>query len=67
MKANSENELGFYAQGCNMNTVKIDQSGVGLHKLWLQQLRQFNNVGLEQAQAIAKEYNSPQSLVKVSK
>jgi len=46
-----------------VSTIKVDKTGVGLLKLWLQQLRQFNNVGVELAQAIAREYPSPQELV----
>lgn len=53
----------WYAEGSSTNTVKIDKSGVGLLKLWHQQLRQFNNVGVEVAQAIAREYSSPCALV----
>ncbi|XP_063591464.1 crossover junction endonuclease EME1-like [Penaeus indicus] len=53
----------WYAEGSSTNTVKIDKSGVGLLKLWHQQLRQFNNVGVEVAQAIAREYSSPCTLV----
>lgn len=55
----------WYAEGSSTNTVKIDKSGVGLLKLWHQQLRQFNNVGVEVAQAIAREYSSPCALVEV--
>ncbi|XP_066955609.1 crossover junction endonuclease EME1-like [Macrobrachium rosenbergii] len=46
-----------------MNTVKVDKAGVGLLKLWRQQLEQFINVGNEVAQAIVREYPSPQALV----
>lgn len=53
----------WYAEGSSTNTVKVDKSGVGLLKLWHQQLRQFNNVGVEVAQAIAREYPSPQALI----
>ncbi|XP_071547457.1 crossover junction endonuclease EME1 isoform X2 [Panulirus ornatus] len=53
----------WYAEGNREATVKVDRSGVGLLKLWHQQLRQFNNVGVEVAQAIAREYPSPQALV----
>ncbi|XP_045623200.1 crossover junction endonuclease EME1 isoform X3 [Procambarus clarkii] len=58
-----ETTFSWYAEGNNTNTVKIDRSGVGLLKLWHQQLRQFNNVGVEVAQAIAREHPSPQILL----
>ncbi|RXG52793.1 Crossover junction endonuclease EME1 [Armadillidium vulgare] len=55
----------WHIESYNVNCVKIDKSGGGLLKLWHQQLRQFNNVGPEAAQAIAKKYPSPQALIKV--
>lgn len=60
-----EPSFSWYAEGSSINTVKVDKSGVGLLKLWHQQLRQFNNVGVEVAQAIAREYPSPQALFQV--
>ncbi|KAK7075263.1 crossover junction endonuclease eme1, partial [Halocaridina rubra] len=55
--------FGWYAEGSSTNCVKIDKSGIGLSKLWIQQLQQFNNAGPEVAQAIAREYPSPQALI----
>lgn len=53
----------WYAEGSNVATVKVTTSGVGLRKLWQQQLRQFTSVGLETAQAIADAYPSPRLLL----
>ncbi|XP_064109576.1 crossover junction endonuclease EME1-like [Macrobrachium nipponense] len=53
----------WFAEGSSINTVKVDKAGVGLLKLWRQQLQQFINVGNEVAQAIVREYPSPQALV----
>ncbi|KAG7176071.1 Crossover junction endonuclease EME1-like [Homarus americanus] len=58
-----EPSFSWYAEGSSINAVKIDKSGVGLLKLWHQQLRQFNNVGVEVAQAIASKYPSPCALL----
>ncbi|XP_076041563.1 methyl methanesulfonate sensitivity 4 isoform X2 [Oratosquilla oratoria] len=52
----------YYAEGCSFNTVRVDKNGIGLLKLWHQQLQQFNNVGVEVAQAIANVYPSPTAL-----
>ncbi|KAF2344202.1 hypothetical protein FHG87_025042, partial [Trinorchestia longiramus] len=51
--------FGWYAEGSNVYPVRVTDKGVGLLKLWQQQLRQFSNVGLETAQAIAKQYPAP--------
>ncbi|XP_050689814.1 crossover junction endonuclease EME1-like [Eriocheir sinensis] len=53
----------WYAEGSSVNSVKVDRSGVGLFKLWQQQLRQFNHVGVEVAQAVTSKYPSPMALV----
>ncbi|XP_068202054.1 crossover junction endonuclease EME1 [Palaemon carinicauda] len=58
-----DSTFSWFAEGSNINTVKVDKTGVGLSKLWRQQLQQFNNVGTEVAQAIVREYPSPQALV----
>ncbi|XP_063862650.1 crossover junction endonuclease EME1-like [Scylla paramamosain] len=59
----SEALFSWYAEGSSTNSVKVDKNGVGLYKLWLQQLRQFTHVGVEMAQAVASRYPSPQALV----
>ncbi|XP_047739465.1 crossover junction endonuclease EME1-like [Hyalella azteca] len=53
----------WYAEGSNVCPVRINSDGVGLLKLWQQQLRQFTNVGLETAQAIARAYPAPRLLI----
>ena len=43
----------------------MDKNGVGLLKVWKQQLMQLKNVSQDVAQAIIAEYPSPQLLVQV--
>ncbi|KAK6635493.1 hypothetical protein RUM44_000745 [Polyplax serrata] len=59
-----ENDLDWFAKGDSSHTVKIDKNGVGLIKLWQQQICQFSSVGMETAQAIVSQYNSPLALLK---
>ena len=56
----------WYAESANVCPVRVTQEGVGLSKLWLQQLRQFTSVGLETAQAVANAYPAPRLLIEVS-
>lgn len=58
-----EMELDWFAKADSKSSVKVDKNGNGLSNLWQQQLCQFNLVGLETAQAIVSNYNSPVSLV----
>lgn len=44
----------------------MDANGNGLSRLWLQQIMQFPNVGLDPAGAIISVYSSPKALVRVS-
>ena len=60
-----EGQFSWYADGSCCNSVRVDKNGVGLYKLWQQQLRQFLNVGIEVAQAVSTTYSSPQALVQV--
>ena len=45
--------------------IRVDKEGVGLIKLWRQQLQQFRNVNPEIASAIIAVYPSPRLLLKV--
>ncbi|CAG7825678.1 unnamed protein product [Allacma fusca] len=47
----------------NSGNIKVDKEGNGLKTLWIDQLMQFNTVGIDTAQAIAAKYPSPVSLV----
>ncbi|KAJ9583192.1 hypothetical protein L9F63_022463 [Diploptera punctata] len=62
-----EQDLGdvdWYAEGDSRCCVRVDKNGNGLLRLWQQQLCQFNNVGLETAQAIGAVYASPSALIR---
>ncbi|XP_046397155.1 crossover junction endonuclease EME1 isoform X4 [Ischnura elegans] len=59
--------LDWFARGDSKDCVRVDSSGNGCSLLWRQQLRQFNNVGLDVAEAIASSYPSPQALIKAYK
>lgn len=56
----------WYAEGSSTSCVRVDKNGVGLLKLWHQQLRQFSLVGVEVAQAVAREYPGPRALMQVT-
>lgn len=56
-------DLDWFAKGDSNQTVKVDKNGTGLINLWKQQICQFNAVGVETAQAIISQYNSPLALV----
>ncbi|XP_071452036.1 crossover junction endonuclease EME1 isoform X2 [Hetaerina americana] len=56
--------LDWFARGDSKDCVRVDSSGNGCMLLWRQQLRQFNNVGLDVAEAIASNYPSPHALMK---
>ena len=45
--------------------IRVNKDGVGLFKLWRQQLQQFRNVSPEIASAIIAVYPSPRLLLKV--
>ncbi|XP_075222181.1 methyl methanesulfonate sensitivity 4 isoform X2 [Lycorma delicatula] len=56
--------LGWLATCDLKGVVRVDKSGNGLLKLWQQQLMQFNNSGLDVAQAITEQYPTPLALYK---
>ncbi|KAG8224471.1 hypothetical protein J437_LFUL003194 [Ladona fulva] len=58
--------LSWFAQGDSKDCVRVTSSGHGCLLLWQQQLRQFNNVGLDVSKAVASSYPSPQALLEVS-
>ncbi|XP_073998492.1 methyl methanesulfonate sensitivity 4 [Rhodnius prolixus] len=49
----------WYARGDSRDCIKVDKDFNGLHRLWLQQLSQFNKSSLDIAKAIAEIYPSP--------
>ncbi|XP_065563849.1 crossover junction endonuclease EME1-like [Artemia franciscana] len=51
----------------DVQAVKVDESGTGLSRLWVNQLRQLPTVGLDAAHAIAAVYPLPLTLRKVSR
>ena len=55
-------DVDWFGEGDSRDCVRVDKTGNGLLRLWQQQLCQFNNVGLETAQAIAAVYGSPLTL-----
>lgn len=57
--------LEWFAVGDSRDCVTVDKDGNGLLRLWQQQLCQFNLAGHDVAQAIAKAYPSPLSLMEV--
>lgn len=57
--------MDWYVPGDKKDSVKVDKQGNGLHRLWQQQLTQFNMVRFETAEAIASKYPSPTALIKV--
>lgn len=57
----------WYATADSKESVKVDNDGNGLLRLWQQQICQFPNVGFDVAQSIVAEYNSPQALIEVRK
>lgn len=66
MNRNKKQEIiEWYAVADSRECVKVDNSGNGLIRLWQQQICQFPNVGLDVAQSIVSEYNSPQALIEV--
>jgi crossover junction endonuclease EME1 len=44
---------------CDSGNIRVDKDGNGLKTLWIDQLMQFNTVGIDTAQAIAAKYPSP--------
>ena len=60
-----EDSFDWYALSDSGN-IKVDKEGNGLMALWIDQLMQFNNVGIDTAQAIARRYPSPRSLMQVT-
>ncbi|KAK4327956.1 hypothetical protein Pmani_001576 [Petrolisthes manimaculis] len=63
----NEAVFSWYAEGSSSSCVRVDKNGVGLLKLWHQQLRQFSHVGVEMAQAVAREYPGPKPLIQAYK
>ncbi|KAK3871446.1 hypothetical protein Pcinc_023431 [Petrolisthes cinctipes] len=63
----NEAVFSWYAEGSSSSSVRVDKNGVGLLKLWHQQLRQFSHVGVEMAQAVAREYPGPKPLIQAYK
>lgn len=55
----------WYARGDSRDCIKVDKDFNGLHRLWLQQLSQFNKSSLDIAKAIAEIYPSPFVLYQV--
>lgn len=64
-KESLENKFDWYVMGDNKNTVRVDKNGIGLKRLWQQQLCQFNLSSLETAEAICTVYPSPAKLTEV--
>lgn len=58
-----EDDSEWFEKDDSSHSVKVDKKGNGLIKLWQQQLCQFSNAGVETAQAIASQFNSPSALV----
>lgn len=52
--------LPWFAKADGKGCVKVDKNGNGLLELWLQQICQFNNVGLEVSVAIPTNIRSSQ-------
>lgn len=59
------NKLDWFGESDNRDCVRVDKNGLGLQRLWLQQLCEFNLSGLQMAEAITAVYPSPQALFKV--
>lgn len=57
----------WYADNDTSCPVKLGKDRSSFVKLWQQQLQQFQNVGLETAEAICAVYPSPHSLIKAYK
>lgn len=55
----------WYALADTSGSVKVEKDGNGLSLLWIDQLQQFNKVGIDIAKAIAKKYPTPQILIEV--
>uniref|UniRef100_A0A6V7K797 Uncharacterized protein n=1 Tax=Bracon brevicornis TaxID=1563983 RepID=A0A6V7K797_9HYME len=65
LKAKEDELLDFYASGDNKNSIKVDNDGYGLKRLWMRQLCLFNKANLAIAEAINAHYSSPTALMKV--
>ncbi|XP_054723425.1 crossover junction endonuclease EME1-like [Uloborus diversus] len=57
----------WFADADSSCPVKTSKDGSGLIELWRQQIKQFQNVGAEIAEAIASKYPSPQLLIQAYK
>lgn len=55
----------WYALQDCAGSIKVDKDGNGLLNLWIEQLMQFSNVGIETAKAIQARYPSPRALLTV--
>ncbi|XP_068085908.1 probable crossover junction endonuclease EME2 [Anabrus simplex] len=56
-------KLEWYATGDSRDCVRVDKNGLGLSRLWQQQLCQFPLVALDVAEAIVSQYPSPVALM----
>lgn len=55
----------FYAPEAS-GSIKVNKEGLGLTRLWQQQIMQFPLVALETSQAIVSQYPTPVSLYEVN-
>ncbi|XKL59907.1 hypothetical protein PGB90_000923 [Kerria lacca] len=62
-KSRRQQCVGWFATADSKECVHVDHNNNGLLKLWQQQLCQFPNIGLDIAQAIISNYNSPRTLM----
>lgn len=67
MKNEKYQQNDWYIAGDNKDCVKVDKDGNGLNRLWKQVLTAFPLASLETAEAIAANYPSLSSLLKVTK
>lgn len=65
-KERDKSTFSFHVNNEWAGGVKVSKDGVGMIKVWKQQLQQFRNVSPEIAAAIIAEYPSPQLLLQVS-
>lgn len=58
-----DQNVDWYATADSKECVRIESDGSGLLRLWQQQIRQFNSVNAEMAEAIVSHYKSPTALL----
>nr|XP_018916393.1 PREDICTED: crossover junction endonuclease EME1 [Bemisia tabaci] len=58
-----QQDLEWFAAGDSKDSVRIDKNGNGFSRLWQKQICQFNQVGLDLADAIISHYKTPQALI----